>query len=76
MDLVLIRKHCGKRWKCWLQAFSVLSNYVDSSKLKEFADNSFLSNENSRKFFKQVENTVGKGEIFPQCIQSTCTADM
>ena len=35
------------------------------------------------KFSKQVENTVGKGEIardeqfllFPQCFQKTCTAD-
>ena len=39
--------------------------------------------ENGRKFFKQVENTVGKGKIaryeqfllFPQCFQKTCTAD-
>ena len=39
--------------------------------------------ENSRKFSKRVENTVGKGEIaryeqfllFPQCFQKTCTAD-
>ena len=38
---------------------------------------------NGRKFFKQVENTVGKGEIaryeqfllFPQCVQKTCIAD-
>ena len=36
--------------------------------------------ENGRKFFKQVENTVGKGEIacyvqfpvFPQCFQKAC----
>ena len=39
--------------------------------------------ENGRKFFKQVENTVGKGEIarykqillFPQHFQMICTAD-
>ena len=38
---------------------------------------------NGRKFFKQLENTVGKGEIarneqfllFPQCFQKNCTAD-
>ena len=55
----------------------------DSSKLKEFADNSFKSDENGRKFYKKVENTVGKGKIaryeqfllFPQCFQKTCTAD-
>ena len=36
---------------------------LDTSKLKEFADDHFNSDENGRKFFKQVENTVGKGEI-------------
>ena len=53
------------------------------SKLKEFADDNFKVDENSRKFSKRVENTVGKGEIacyeqfllFPQCFQKTCTAD-
>ena len=56
---------------------------LDSSKLKEFADNSFKFDENGRKISKQVENTVGKGEIapyeqfllFPQCFQKTCGAD-
>ena len=59
------------------------NKFLDSSKLKEFADNSFNFDENDRKLFKQVENTVGKGEIacyeqfllFPQCFQKTCTAD-
>ena len=40
-------------------------------------------NENGKKFFKRVENTVRKGEItryelillFPQCFQKTYTAD-
>ena len=36
---------------------------LDSSKLKEFADDNFNLDENGRKFFEQVENTVGKGEI-------------
>ena len=35
----------------------------DSSKLNEFADNNFRFDENGRKLCKQVENTVGKGEI-------------
>ena len=56
---------------------------LDSSKLKEFADNNFEFDKNDREFFKRVENTVGKGEIahyeqfllFPQCFQKTCTAD-
>ena len=53
---------------------------LDSSKLKKFADNNFKFDENGRKLSKQVENTVGKGEIaryeqfllFPQCFQKAC----
>ena len=52
---------------------------LDSSKLKEFADNNFKCDENGRKFSKQVENAVGKGEIAlyekfllsPQCTPDT-----
>ena len=48
--------------------------------MKEFADNNFKFDENERKLSKQVENTVGKGEIahyeqfllFPQCFQKAC----
>ena len=36
---------------------------LDSSKLKEFADDNFKFDENGRKCSKWVENTVGKGEI-------------
>ena len=36
---------------------------LDWSKLKQFADDNFKFDENSRKFFKRVENTVDKGEI-------------
>ena len=57
--------------------------FLDSSKLKEFADDNFDFVEDNRKLFEQVENTVGKGEIaryeqfllLPQCFQKTCTAD-
>ena len=43
----------------------------------------FQSERVCRQQLKQVENTVGKGEIaryeqfllFPQCFQKTCTAD-
>ena len=53
---------------------------LDWSKLKQSADDNFKSDENSRKFSSQVENTVGKGEIagneqfllFPQCFQKAC----
>ena len=56
---------------------------LDSSKLKEFADDNFELNESGRKVSKWIENTVGKGEIghnepfllFPQCFQKACTAD-
>ena len=54
--------------------------FLDSSKLKEFADDNFKFDENGRKLSKQVENTVGKGEIarneqfllFPQCFLKPC----
>ena len=36
---------------------------LDAYKLKEFADNNCEFIENGRKLFKQVENTVGEGEI-------------
>ena len=53
---------------------------LDSSKLKEFADDNCKLDENGRKFSKWIENTVGKGEIsryeqfllFPQCFQKAC----
>ena len=56
---------------------------LDSSKLKDFADNYCKFYENFRNLTKRVENTVGKEEIsrykqfllFPQCFQKTCTAD-
>ena len=45
--------------------------------MKEFADDNFKFDENGKNFSKQVENTVGKGEmaryepflLFPQCFQ-------
>ena len=56
---------------------------LDTSKLKEFADNDFKFDEDGTQVFKWVENTVEKGEIaryeqfllFPLCFQKTCTAD-
>ena len=54
---------------------------LDSSKLREFADDNYKFDENGGKFFKWIGNTVGKGEIacyeqfllFPQCFLKTCT---
>ena len=56
---------------------------LDKSKSKAFTDDNFLFDKNGRKFSKQVENIVGKGEIaryeqfllFPQCFQKSCTAN-
>ena len=53
---------------------------LDWSKLKQPADDNFESDVNSRKFSKQVENTVGKVEIaryeqfllYPQYFQKVC----
>ena len=36
---------------------------LDSSYLKKFADDNFKFEENGRKLFKWVQNTVGKGKI-------------
>ena len=53
---------------------------LDSSKLKEFADDNFRFDENGSKLSKWIENIVGKGEVarnkqfllFPQCFQKAC----
>ena len=51
--------------------------------MKEFADGNLKFDENGRRFYKRVENTVREGEIaryeqflpFPQYFQKTCTTD-
>ena len=56
---------------------------LDFSKLKEFADDNLKVDENDGKFFKRIENPVGKREIacykqfllFPQGFHKTCTSD-
>ena len=56
---------------------------LDPSNFRDFADDNFKFDENSKKLSKRVENAVGKGEIaryeqfllFPQCFQKTLTAD-
>ena len=59
---------CGKKVDMYrVKGLSALTLYqttiIDSFKLKEFAEEIFKFDYNSRKFSKQVENTVGKGEI-------------
>ena len=56
---------------------------LDSSKLKEFADDNFEFDENCGEFSERIENSVRKGEIarceqflrFSQSSQNICTAD-
>ena len=69
-------------------SFSIIQTFpkrqiLDSTKLKEFADDNFKFDENGIKSSMRMENTMGKGEIaryeqfllFPQCFQKTHTAD-
>ena len=49
-------------WLCKVNPFPK-RQILDSSKLKEIADNNFKFDENGRKFFRWTGNTVGKGEI-------------
>ena len=65
----------------WITVWHITRRQIlDSSKLKEFADDNIKFDENGRKLSQLVENTVGKGEIaryeqfllFPQCFQEAC----
>ena len=61
-----------------------MTNFLHSSKLKEFADDNFKFDKNGTNVSIWVKITVGKGEIacyeefllFQQCFQKTCTTDM
>ena len=77
-SLFLTQTFCNQQ----LQPFPK-GQILDSSKLKEFADDNSKFDENGRKFSKSVENTVGNGEIalyeqfllFSQCFQKTLSAN-
>ena len=71
-------------WGCLIfRIMSLTRAQMTNFRLFQTERDNFQSDENGRKFFKQVENTVGKGEIaryeqfllFPQCFQKTCSAD-
>ena len=57
---------------------------LDSSKMKEFAEDNFEFDENGNEFSKRLENAVGKGEIaryeqfllFPQCFPTVVSQDL
>ena len=64
-------RNCAKRMLCLSccygkKIFAELfpkGQTLESSKLKEFADDNFIFDENGRKFSERVENTVGKGKF-------------
>ena len=47
----------------WIFDPSPKRQILDSSELRDFADDNFKLDENGGEFFKGVENTEGKGEI-------------
>ena len=62
------QKHILNRKNQWKDEMAMLwlitrQQILDSSKLKDFEDDNFKFDKNSRKLFKPVENTVGKTEI-------------
>ena len=83
------RRSEGNLKECWLYCgLTPLLLFpkraiLNSSILKEFADDNFEFDENGGKLSRMVENTVGKGEIaryekfllFPQHFQKICIAD-
>ena len=54
--------------------------FLNTSKLKQSADDNFKFDENSRKFPNRIVNAVGQGEIahyeqfllYSQCFQNAC----
>ena len=52
-----------KSWDCVTELTITRRQILDSSKLKEFADDNFKFDENGSKLSKRVENVVGKEEI-------------
>ena len=48
----------------WIMDWLTLSQILDSSKLKELADDNFKFDENCRKFSKKAENAVFLATVF------------
>ena len=82
--LIIISRNVFKRPVHWsrLKNMRLISPFpkrqiLDSSNIKEFADDISKFYENGREFSKRVENAVGKEEIarkeqflhFPQCLK-------
>ena len=65
--VLLLRPECYTRFCSTHYTFSFNplpeDNFLDSSKLREFADDNFKFDEYGRKLSKREENTVGKGKI-------------
>ena len=75
---------CSHR-QCLFLLLDPLPNdkFLNCSKLKDYAEDSFQFDENGRRLSKWVENNRGKGRIsryeqfllFPKCFQKTRAAD-
>ena len=68
-DWFMCKRYSGKRWstsqRCMIPSKSSLNKQqiLDSSKLKEFAEDNFKFVLNMRKLFKQEKDTAAKEEI-------------
>ena len=78
--LVSVKSRKCENCDCDMTLPIIRRQILDSFKLKDFADDNLKFDENGRKLFKPVENTMGKGEIaryeqfllFPKCFQKAC----
>ena len=76
----VVRSRSTRLYRIQFHNFTLTLSQTTNFRL--LADHNFNFDENARKFFKPVENTVGKGEIarlekfllFSQCFQNTYTA--
>ena len=83
------RKHCRKRRKCWLPAFSPFPAMFSKGcffwyKLKTVADDKINENQKHEFFMGWIENIAGKGGnagyqhflLFLQCIQKAVSSGL
>ena len=79
---ISIKRRCNPYPTLYLSFFPK-DKILDSPELKKNADDDFKVDENDRRLYKLVENTVRKREIaryeqflfFPQCFQKACTSE-
>ena len=76
---------CAMLWQCifLMHLLCTKRQILDSSKLKDFADDNFKLDENGGIFFKWIENTVGKEKmlvmsnlfLYQRCFQNVFNKD-